>query len=133
MEEQIAEYLTELKSLLQKSIDSFEKQLNYISAGSIGLSMLIVEKLFKDISSTNCKFLIISAWSFFGLTLMSNLLSHLYTFYVHSKTIVDIQEDKYDDKFAKNRNEKIKLWNWISVCFLLLGIVSFIIFISINI
>lgn len=133
MSDQISEYLVELKSLLQKSIDSFEKQLNYISAGSIGLSMLIVEKLFNDLTLTSWKCLIILAWCFFGLTLISNLLSHLFTFHVHSKTIVDIQDDKYDESVAKTRNNRIKSWNWISICFLLLGIVFFVAFISINI
>ena len=133
MEESLKDYCDELKLLIQKSHDSFEKQINYISAGALGISMLFVEKVVKDITITKCNSLLILSWVFFTLTLVSNLLSHIYTSNIHDKTLSEIYSENYDDKKAASRNRNIKRWNIISIGCLFLGITFQIIFISINI
>ncbi len=133
MDENLQNYQNELKTLLVKSNDSFEKQLNYISAGSIGVSMLVVEKIIKDVALSSCKCLLIISWIFFTLTLLSNLISHIYTFTVHSNTIAEIINENYDYELATKRNNRIKIWNLISVVLLILGVTSLIFFISKNI
>lgn len=133
MDESLKEYQAELKLLIQKSHDSFEKQINYISAGALGISMLFIEKVVKDISSSKCNSILIFSWSFFALTLLSNLLSHIYTSNSHDKTLSEIYSEAYDDKKAGSRNSNIKIWNIISIILLLLGIIFQIIFISLNI
>ena len=133
MDETLKNYSDELKLLIQKSHDSFEKQINYISAGALGISMLFVEKVVKDITLTKCNCLLILSWAFFALTLVSNLLSHIYTSNIHGKTLSEIYLETYDDKKATTRNNHIKFWNLISISFLFLGIIFQIIFISLNI
>ena len=133
MEEEIKNYSKELRTLIDKSQESFEKQLNYISAGALGLSMVIIEKIVKDLSQTCNNWILIMSWSFLGLTLFSNLVSHIYTSRIHAKTINEIEADKYDYQKATRRNKRITNWNLTSVLFLLLGILFQIIFISINI
>lgn len=132
MEDSLKNYKTELLSLLEKSNDNFEKQLNYISAGAIGISIIVAEKLVKDLSISTCKFSIILSWVLLTLTLISNLVSHIYTFSVHSKTIEEIDSEQYNYNQAKQRNDTIKKWNIASAIMLILGIIFFIIFISLN-
>jgi uncharacterized protein with PQ loop repeat len=133
MDESLKNYSEELKTLIQKSYDSFERQLNYISAGALGVSMLFVEKVVKDIRQTQCNWVLIFSWSLFTLTLVSNLLSHIYTSNIHDKTLSEIYSENYDHKNASSRNKKIKIWNIVSIILLFLGIIFQIIFISLNI
>jgi hypothetical protein len=133
MDESLKNYADELKLLIQKSHDSFERQLNYISAGALGISMLFVEKVVKDIQQTKSNWLLISSWAFFTLTLISNLISHIYTSNKHDKTLSEIYSENYNYKAAAERNRHIKRWNMISVVLLFIGIILQIIFISLNI
>lgn len=133
MDESLNNYKKELLSLLEKSNDSFEKQLNYVAAGAIGVSMIIVEKVIKDLANSNCKLALIGSWVLLALTLISNLISHVYTFSMHSKTIEEIDLEQYDFETAKSRNDKIKIWNVLSSILLVVGILLFIYFVSINI
>jgi hypothetical protein len=132
MDESLLNYKRELLSLLEKSSDNFERQLNYISAGAIGISMIIVEKVINDLANSKCKSTLVLSWSFFTLTLVSNLLSHIYTFSIHSKTIEEIDDQQYNYQQAKKRNDRIKNWNFISALMLIFGIVLLIIYVSIN-
>ncbi|MFN0081998.1 MAG: hypothetical protein ACKVOM_05720 [Ferruginibacter sp.] len=133
MDETLKKYHDELRNLIDKSNDSFEKQLNYISAGSLGLSMVIIEKIVKDLSLTKFNSILIFSWAFLGLTLISNLLSHVYSSKAHSKTYKEIGEGKYDYLNAVKRNKIIGNWNLISIALLLLGIILQILFITLNI
>jgi hypothetical protein len=132
MDEMLSNYKKELLTLLEKSSDNFERQLNYISAGAIGISMIFIEKIV-DITYSNCKVILILSWVFFILTLVGNLVSHIYTFSVHSKTIEQIDNEQYDYVEAKKRNDNIKMWNIVSAIILILGIVSLVSYVSINI
>lgn len=132
MDESLINYKKELLNLLEKSSDNFEKQLNYISAGGIGVSMIIVEKVIKDLANSKCKATIILSWIFLTLTLVSNLISHIYTFSVHSKTIQEIDLEQYSYDQAKKRNDTIKNWNIVSAVMLVLGIAFCIIYVSLN-
>lgn len=132
-ENTIKEYSKELRVLIDKSHDSFEKQLNYISAGALGLSMIVVEKIVKDLNKTACNSLLIISWCFLGATLISNMISHVFTSRLHSKTIQEIDLDSYSQTNATSRNKIINNWNFVSIGLLLLGILLQMIFITINI
>lgn len=132
MDESLTNYKKELLNLLEKSSDNFEKQINYIAAGAIGISMIVVEKVIKDLANSTCKAILILSWIFLTLTLVSNLISHIYTFSVHSKTIEEIDLEQYDYNQAKRRNDNIKNWNIVSALMLGLGIIFFVIYVSLN-
>jgi hypothetical protein len=133
MEEHLKQYAAELTTLIHKSHDSFEKQLNYISAGALGLSMILIERVIKDFSKANFTCVLLGSWFFLASTLVSNLLSHVYTSRVHAKTLSEIANESYNYENANRRNRRINIWNVVSIIFLLLGIALQIIFISINI
>ena len=133
MDKQIKEYEKELRTLIDKSNEYFEKQLSYISAGALGLSMIIVEKLVKDLGGAKCKWILFLSWSLLALSLISNLVSHVFTSSKHNKTLKEIVNDEYDYTKAKKRNGEIIVWNIFSIIFLLSGIVFQIIFLTYNI
>lgn len=135
----IEEAAKEYVGVVHKSVDFFEKQLSYISAGALGLSFIIVEKIFGDISQTHCKGILICSWVLLTLTLIVNLFSHSYATKCHLKTVEEMYAftsgnvEEYDDCNTRNRSRKISRLNDISLLLLSLGIVLLILYTSINI
>lgn len=134
----LRKYCDDLLSILNKSNEHFEKQISYISAGSLGLSFLLIEKVLGDIWATKDKWLLITGWSLLALTLISNLISHQLAMSFHYKSIGEIEgylcgENEYNEIKIALRNRKIKAVNVFSIIFLSLGIVSIITYTSINI
>ena len=115
-----------------KSEDNFEQSLTYISAGALGLSLTFIEKII-PVESPSHIWTLILGWTFLGLTLFLNLVSHLIASYYSRKSQddFDISDDKLYEKIDK-RNRNMTLINWTTVVLLILGITSIIVFTSIN-
>jgi hypothetical protein len=126
-------YKLELLKLYEKSNDLFEKQLSYIAAGSLGLSMIIIDKVLKDIYSTRFKGCLVASWILFGATLILNLYSQPFAAKKYYKTIEEINSGQYDQTKANLRSKSVRNLNLFCLCTLLIGIVSFIIYVSVNI
>jgi len=122
-----------LQRIKEKSEDDFEKNITYISAGALAISLTFLEKIVPIKESTQI-YLVIASWSFLALTLLSNLFSHQYSSYIIDKTIddVDFHSDRTNENWER-RTKKIRMWNVINVIGLILGIGLFIIFVSINV
>jgi hypothetical protein len=131
--EYLLKYKEELITLLHKSQDTFEKQLSYISAGSLALSIGFIKDVVKDIKTADYKWLLNFGWAFLGLTLLVNCISHIRAADLHNRTIRDINNGNYDDKLVTNRFKEIGYVNWSTVITLIVGIASIIIFVSINV
>ncbi|POY34704.1 hypothetical protein C3K47_18900 [Solitalea longa] len=129
----LKEYKLELLKVYEKSQETFEKQLSYISAGALGASMLFIEKIVKDISLSHLKWMLCASWFFLGLTLVVNLISHLLSARNTYKTIQDIDNEEYDATKASRRNQFITNVNYGTVGTFLLGIIFLILFVTINI
>lgn len=133
IEQLINDFRKELVGLKYDSGNFFEKQLSYISAGALALSMVVVETVFKDISTTRWIGYLILSWACFGGTLVINLLSHLLAGTMHNKTISDIDLDKYSSERTKRRNFAINSVNYICVGLIMIGIFCFVFYTSKNI
>jgi hypothetical protein len=118
---------------LQKSQDDFEKQLSFISAGTLGLSMFLIDKVVKDITIAHYKWSLIVSWSLLGLTLIINLFSHFLAIRFNYMNIEEIDCSQYDDLKSIKRNTIIKFINICTLSTLILGIVFLILFMSLNI
>jgi hypothetical protein len=129
----LADYQKHLKELVNKSQESFEKQLTYLSAGSLTISMAFIKDVVGDLTKTTHHGLLMTAWSFMGATLLINLLSHVYTSNCHNNTISDISDGKYDFDTAMKRFTNIKLVNYLSIATLILGFFFLLFFIFNNI
>lgn len=130
--DKLKEYKAELLKVLEKSQESFEKQLSYISAGGLGLSMIFIEKVVKNVSHSECKWLLASSWIFLGITLIGNLISHLISARSTYRTLDDIQQNQFDYFQVRERTNFINRFNTVSVITLLVGILLLILFVTIN-
>ena len=118
---------------LEANQELFEKQLSFVSAGALGVSMFLIEKVVKNLSIAHYKWIIISCWVLLGLTLILNLISHYIAVKFNYTNIEEIDDNKYDYHNAKKRNNIIKSINIITLISLITGIFSLILFISLNI
>jgi hypothetical protein len=130
---EITNYQTHLKELINKSQEAFEKQLVYISAGSFTVSLAFIKDVVGDLTKTSNEGYLITAWCLMGITLLINLLSHIFTSNFHNSTIAEIGEGKYDYYKAIKRFQRIKNMNYFSIISLILGFIALVVFISINI
>jgi len=128
----IEKFREELISLLHKSQDSFEKQLSYISAGSLALSIGFIKDVVKNITTAYCRGLLITGWILLGLTLLLNCISHIRAADLHNRTIKEINHDQYDNIKIARRYKEVSRLNWFTVGTMVLGILLIIIFVSIN-
>jgi len=132
--------IIELGKIIDKSEDDFENKLTYITAGALGLSFAFIEKIV-NIESSIYKWILISGWSFLSITLLINLVSHLLSKRVAYNLMNDLEIldkddlDKVNDfnnkvLFKNSITEKI---NYFTVGFLIMGILSIVLFSAINI
>lgn len=140
LRDELIDYRVHLSEVYNDSSDLFEKQLSYISAGALGLSFILVEKVV-DISKSHNKALLISGWILLAVTLLLNLISHLYANYLHSKNLSYLNDclssnealKKYDNNVIDNRRKKIESINIVSVATLIAGIGLIVSFTSVNV
>lgn len=133
MDESIQKYKNELEILILKSQEIFEKQLNYISAGAIGISFAFVEKLTGTLNEATCKTLLFSGWLALIASLVLNLISHLKAKKSHYLTIVEIVNDAYQQEKALLRNKTLDKYNYWTIFLTIFGIVLILFFVTINV
>ncbi len=127
--EKSRELLAEIKG---KSDDDYEKNITYIAAGTLVLSMTFIEKIV-TLNKSYAIWTLIISWTILVLTLLVNLISHQLSSLFHEKTIEDFDND--DPKIFDNikaRNKIIRSINWGTTFGLTTGIVFLILFCSIN-
>jgi hypothetical protein len=120
----------------EKSDDDYEKMVGYISAGTIVLSISFIEKIV-PLQGAYCLWILIASWSFLATTLVTNLISHQKSSKTHQACIndwqnVELQVSEIEECIEK-RNKPLEKYNTISSVSLCLGVISLIIFCSINI
>ena len=121
-----------LLKIKEKSDDDFEKNITYISAGALGLSMTFIEKIV-DIHKGSFLYFLFIAWGLLTLTLLVNLLSHYLSSYYHDKSAQELdKEDPEIDNNIDKRNSIMRKINIGTVISLILGIIFLILFTSIN-
>ena len=99
----------------EKSEEDFEKNLTYITAGVLTLSLTFLDKIV-PIKESSYIYLIIVSWSILTLTLLSDLVSHQYASYIMDKMIEDIDNNDEDlQSNWKRRTNKIRCWNVINI------------------
>jgi hypothetical protein len=126
-------YRKELIELLHKSQDAFEKQLSYIGAGALALSIGFIKDVVKDIKIADARWMLALGWVLLGCTLLVNLISHIVAADKHNKTIGETYyPESWDRTRVQKRYKSTHALNWISVATLILGIFSIIVFVILN-
>lgn len=128
----LKKYRLELVGLVTRSNEIFEKQLSYISAGAIAVSMAFVKDITGNVATTSFKALLVVGWGFLVVTLLINLLSHIWAKNKHNKTIGEIDAGKYSRDHALRRLKQINMMNGFTVATLVLGIILIVLFMTLN-
>ena len=118
-----------------KSEDDYEKYITLISSGALGLSITFIEKVV-PLQTATSKWLLIVGWVLLTVTLLVSLLSHFFSRKFSEKTIEDVDNNANFEIISNNinrRNNYIDIFNFTTIMTLFLGIISIVIFISINI
>lgn len=117
----------------EKSEDDFDKNITYISAGALALSLTLIDKVV-DVSNSICKWCLIVSWSLFTASLLLNLVSHYVSSLFHDKTIEDV--DNKSPCLMENfnrRNKIIRTINIVNILLLIGGVIFVVIYSSVNI
>lgn len=123
--EEIKAWKEKIYGIRQSADAAFNKLIVYLSSGALALTIGFVKDLV-DLKAAECKVLLIAAWIFFIFSLLSILLSYLTTI---KSMDLELDENKNEsDKWDK----KTILLNNASIAFLILGIISFVIFVTLN-
>lgn len=122
------------RDLINKGEDDFEKNIVYISAGTLVLSLTFIEKIVGISGAVNLWTLILS-WCLLAFSLITNLISHLisikFNSNVESMVYNNIPPDTVNHKINKY-NKTMTFINWFSVGALIGGIIFLILYCSLN-
>ena len=129
-----SEYRKEVQKSIEENQNNFENKITYISAGVLTLSIALIVEII-DIKNAYYVWILIASWLFTTLSLLLNLASYLIAVCNNQKTVKEIDNDTSEDKVIKNTVKRLKLMNiinWITLTFLVIGILFIFLFIIIN-
>jgi|GEM_PF-2323236 len=131
---QIKAYGQELKELFHKSQDTFEKQLSYISAGALALSVGFIKDIVHPIKDSNHKWILLAGWGLLISTLLLNLVSHMLAGKYAKKGARETEdiEKVYDPIKIEKRAKRMDSINWTTVGMLAGGIILVVLYITFN-
>lgn len=132
------DYRNKLYDLKSKSDDQFEKAITFITSGALGLTLTFHDKIV-PFSGAICVYFIAAGWTLLVATLFINLYSHYQSSKSTDATIDDVDDvicykmtyDGFRDK-VNSRNSIINNLNKASIYLLGAGLISIIIYVSIN-
>lgn len=123
-----------IQDAINESQSDFEKNLVYLSAGALTLSMGFIEKIIPFDKASN-KWLLITSWTLLASTLLLNLASHLISVRNSTKAREEMDSGMEYAKLIERigcRNQIMRTLNWISYSLFAIGVLLVVIFCSIN-
>jgi len=121
-----AEWREKMENMLNHSLDQYDKLLVYMAGGGLVFSVGFVKDVVRITDDTNTVLLKVS-WALLALSLILVLLSYR-TAYLSSYKELEEDNDKSD-----SWDEATKTLNIWSLVLLIAGIVSFIVFVIVNV
>jgi len=127
------EFRNSVHTTKSKSQDDFEKYINLLASGGLAITIAFFDKIVNIKESIYIR-LIVCGWILLVLTLLINLISHYFSISYSERTIGEINKKQYDDVFinVEKRNKVLNVLNGISITTLILGIISIITFVTLN-
>lgn len=130
--EGLKDYKQELQKIFFDSQEAFEKQLSFISAGALALSVGFIKDIVQPLGEASYKGCLGWGWALLVVTLLINCISHMMAANHANKSIKEINEYNYDDKRVIRRNKRIQNINKFTVGTMILGIAFVVFFITLN-
>lgn len=123
-----------IEDAINVSQNDFEKNIVYLSAGALALSIGFIEKIVSFEKASN-KWIVILSWVFLACTLLLNLASHLISVRNSTKSREEMDSGMEYNKLIERiscRNKSMRTINWITYIVFCIGVSSAVIFCSIN-
>jgi hypothetical protein len=123
-----------IEDAINESQSDFEKNLVYLSAGALVLSMGFLEKIISFDKASN-KWIVIASWGILASTLLLNLASHLISVGNSTKAREEMDMGMEYNKLIERiscRNKLMRIINWFSYVLFAFGVISVVIFCAIN-
>ena len=129
----IQDFRKELLDVFHKSQETFEKQLSYIAAGALSLSIGFIQEIVKPIKTSHNKWMLILGWGALIFTLLINLISHFIAGWHAKQGAKEAANfEKYDENKINRRGRWITGMNIATVATLTGGILLIVWYIVIN-
>lgn len=124
-----------IEKVKESSQNDYEKNIIYITAGTLVLSMTFIEKI-SPLATALSIWIIITSWSFLACSLAINLFSHWYSAFLATKlqkllnnlSIPATSINRRIDKF----NARVQVFNIGTFATMFLGILFLVLYCSIN-
>ena len=123
-----------IQDTINESQSDFEKNLVYLSAGALTLSLGFIEKIV-SFDKANNKWIVVVSWVFLASTLLLNLASHLISVGNSTKAREEMDSGMEYNKLIERigcRNKIMRILNWISYVLFAIGVFLVVVFCSIN-
>lgn len=127
-------YRDRINDAINDSQSDFEKNLVYLSAGALTLSMGFIEKII-PISESTAKSLIVISWILLAATLLLNLATHLISVRNSTKSREEMDAEMEFETLIQKiscRNKIMTVLNWVTYVLFSIGVILTVIFCSIN-
>jgi len=117
------DWLNEIRKIRGYSSEQFDKLIVYLSSGALVLTMGFVKDIVKINENTD-KSLLVTSWILYASALILILISH--------KTSIKAMDLELNnkEKFSDIFDIITDMFNWFSVICLLIGIITFVLFIK---
>jgi hypothetical protein len=123
-----------ISDAIDESQSDFEKNLVYLSAGALALSIGFIEKVIK-LQDASSRWLLIASWGLLASTLLLNLASHLISVRNSTKAREEMDKGTTYEILVERiscRNKIMRTLNWVTYGFFALGVIFTVVFCSIN-
>lgn len=124
-----------IEKVKESSQNDYEKNIIYITAGTLVLSMTFIEKI-SPLATALSIWMIVTSWSFLAISLAVNLFSHWYSAYLATRlqkllnnlSITAAEVNTKIDKF----NARMQVFNICTFSSMFFGILFLVLYCSIN-
>jgi predicted RND superfamily exporter protein len=124
-----SEYQQELKNIINKGTDDFEKYIMLVATGTTVISL----NMFMNIpDNRNCVVLFITGVILFFLSTILILIGHLISIDFNNKTLEELEKNALSQEKTDRRNRIITRINYCSIGLILIGFIFTIIFLFKN-
>jgi hypothetical protein len=128
----LEKYRDEMIMVFHKSQDLFEKQLSFISAGALTLSVGFVGDIVGPLGKSTHKAVLGTGWGLLVVTLLLNCISNLLGARYANKNIKEAIPSDYEPAKIIKREKRIICLNWFTTSTMISGIAAVISFIIKN-
>ncbi len=121
-----------LETVKSESLKQFDNKIFVFSTGFFALSLILLNLFNLDFKELECIYILYFIWIVNTFVILLNTATHLLMYFLHSKTINEINLDTYSNQKAKKRNRIALTVNIVLLSLMVFIILLYIIFIIIN-